>query len=118
MFTVIEELAQRVADRSPPSKFTSTASAFAMLRTLSVSALISSREYIMGSVSLSKRRAYEELSSDAVSSQCSTSGRGVRLRGARHAKNVRRSRTSVSRAGVLGDAARRGRRDRDNRWHP
>ncbi len=60
MFTVMEELAQRVADRSPPSKFTSTASAFAMLRTLSVSALISSREYIMVPVSLSKRRAHEE----------------------------------------------------------
>src|SRR5450759_247911 len=47
MFTVIEELAQRVADRSPPSKFTSTVSALAMFRTLSVSALISSCEYII-----------------------------------------------------------------------
>src|SRR5262245_19687891 len=44
--TVIEEFAQRVADRSPPSNDTSTASAFVMLSTLSVSALISSREYI------------------------------------------------------------------------
>ena len=60
MFTVIDELAQRVADRSPPSKFTSTASAFAMLRTLSVSALISSREYIMVRSSLSKRHGDEE----------------------------------------------------------
>src|SRR5215470_13813766 len=49
------ELAQRVPARSPPSNETSTASAFvpddavrdeAMSRTLSVSALISSREYI------------------------------------------------------------------------
>src|SRR3954454_1414778 len=47
MFTVIDELAHRVADRSPPSKLSSTPSALAMLSTLSVSALISSREYIM-----------------------------------------------------------------------
>src|SRR6185369_15279694 len=118
MFTVIEELAQRVADRSPPSKFTSTASAFAMLRTLSVSALISSREYIMDSASLSKRRAYEELRSDAVLTQCSTPRRRIHLRGARHAENVRRARTSLSRAGVRGDDDGRGRRDTDNRWHP
>src|SRR4026208_218846 len=40
------ELAQRVPERSPPLKSTSTASALAMFRTLSVRALISSREYI------------------------------------------------------------------------
>src|SRR5690242_21368946 len=40
------ELAQRVPERSPPLNSTSTASALAMFRTLSVSALISSREYI------------------------------------------------------------------------
>src|SRR4051812_24115205 len=40
------ELAQRVPDRSPPWKSTSTASAFAILRTLSVKVLISSREYM------------------------------------------------------------------------
>src|SRR3954469_5175841 len=56
MFTVMDELAQRVADRSPPSKFTSTASALVMLRTLSVSALISSREYIMVCQSIKEAR--------------------------------------------------------------
>ena len=39
MLAVMYELAQRVADRSPPVKSTSTASAFAMLMTLSVMAL-------------------------------------------------------------------------------
>ena len=48
MFAVMLELANRVADRSPPLKSTSTASAFAMLITLSVIALTSSREYIGG----------------------------------------------------------------------
>src|SRR5829696_3623491 len=46
MFAVIVEFANRVADRSPPLKSTSTASALAMLMTLSVIALTSSREYI------------------------------------------------------------------------
>src|SRR5687767_401453 len=46
MFAVMFEFAKRVAERSPPLKSTSTASAFAMLRILSVSALTSSREYI------------------------------------------------------------------------
>ena len=40
------ELAQRVPERSPPVKSTSTASALAMFRTLSVRALTSSREYM------------------------------------------------------------------------
>src|SRR3954463_12125389 len=40
------ELAQRVPARSPPLKSTSTASAFAMFRTLSVRAFTSSREYM------------------------------------------------------------------------
>ena len=44
---VMVELAQRVADRSPPVKSTSTASALAMLMILSVMALTSSREYIL-----------------------------------------------------------------------
>jgi hypothetical protein len=38
------ELANRVADRSPPEKRTSTASAFAMFSTLSVICLTWSRE--------------------------------------------------------------------------
>src|SRR5471030_2893165 len=45
--TVMLEFAKRVPARSPPSKLTSTASALTMFSTLSVSALISSREYIM-----------------------------------------------------------------------
>src|SRR5881628_3155925 len=61
MFTVIDELAQRVADRSPPSKLTSTASAFVMLSTLSVSALISSREYIMVGQVYQRARAMKTL---------------------------------------------------------
>src|SRR5262249_55417678 len=56
--TVIVEFAHRVADRSPPSKLTSIASAFAMFSTLSVSALISSREYIMESVKFTKAAPY------------------------------------------------------------
>src|SRR3954467_4938796 len=40
------ELAQRVPARSPPLKSTSTPSPFAMLRTLSVRAFTSSREYM------------------------------------------------------------------------
>ena len=47
-FVVIDELAQRVPDRSPPVRFTSTASALAMLMTLSTMALASSRVYIEG----------------------------------------------------------------------
>ena len=43
---MIVEFAHRVPERSPPVKSTSTASAFAMFRTLSVSVFISSREYI------------------------------------------------------------------------
>ena len=43
---MIDELAQRVPDRSPPVKFTSTASALAMLMILSMMALTSSRVYI------------------------------------------------------------------------
>src|SRR6476661_1314134 len=43
---VIEELAQRVPDRSPPVRFTSTASALAMFKTLSTIALASSRVYM------------------------------------------------------------------------
>ena len=43
---VIDELAQRVPDRSPPVRSTSTASALAMLKILSVMVLTSSREYI------------------------------------------------------------------------
>ena len=46
MFAVMFEFANRVAERSPPLKSTSTASALAMFNTLSVRALISSREYI------------------------------------------------------------------------
>ena len=46
MLDVIVELAKRVADRSPPEKSTSAASAPAMFRTLSVMALTSSREYM------------------------------------------------------------------------
>ena len=48
MFAVMLEFANRVAERSPPLNSTSTASAFAMLITLSVIALTSSREYIGG----------------------------------------------------------------------
>src|SRR4249919_2558730 len=115
MFTVIDELAQRVAERSPPSKLTSTASAFVMLSTLSVSVLISSREYIMGPASLSKRRAYEE--SDALSSQCPAHRRGVRVPCARHAEAVRLSRSPVSCARARRhDDGRRG-NHRDNWWH-
>ena len=44
MLAVMFELANRVADRSPPLNSTSTASAFAMFITLSVMALTSSRE--------------------------------------------------------------------------
>src|SRR3954471_4549494 len=51
-FVLIVEFAQRVPDRSPPENSTSTASAFARLRTLSVSAFNSSREYI-GALTLS-----------------------------------------------------------------
>jgi hypothetical protein len=46
MFAVMFELANLVADRSPPLNSTSTASAVAMFKTLSVIALISSREYM------------------------------------------------------------------------
>src|SRR5262245_28494504 len=46
MLAVIVELANRVAERSPPLKSTSTASALAMSMTLSVMAFTSSREYI------------------------------------------------------------------------
>src|SRR4051812_32927538 len=46
MLAVMLELAKRVADRSPPLKSTSAASALAMFNTLSVRALTSSREYI------------------------------------------------------------------------
>src|SRR4051812_13130735 len=46
MLAVIVELAKRVAERSPPEKSTSTASAFAMSINLSVIAFTSSREYI------------------------------------------------------------------------
>src|SRR5687768_9176879 len=46
ILAVMFEFANRVAERSPPLKFTSTASAFAMSMTLSESALTSSREYI------------------------------------------------------------------------
>ena len=46
MLAVIVELAKRVADRSPPEKSTSTPSALAMLMSLSLIALTSSREYI------------------------------------------------------------------------
>ena len=48
MLAVMFELAKRVAERSPPVKSTSTASALAMFITLSVMALTSSREYIGG----------------------------------------------------------------------
>ena len=48
------ELAHRVPERSPPVRSTSTASALAMLKTLSVMALTSSREYI-GSGSAAQR---------------------------------------------------------------
>src|SRR5262249_3012416 len=54
----MEELAHRVADRSPPSNDTSTASAFVMFNTLSVSALISSREYIIDFVKFTKVAPY------------------------------------------------------------
>src|SRR5262249_13303803 len=56
--TVIVEFAQRVADRSPPSKLTSTASAFTMFSTLSVSALTSSRAYIIEPVKFTKAAPY------------------------------------------------------------
>src|SRR5688572_24480865 len=46
MLAVMFELANRVADRSPPLNSTSTSSAFAMSITLSVIAFTSSREYI------------------------------------------------------------------------
>ena len=46
MLAVTLELAKRVAERSPPVKSTSAASALAMFNTLSVRALTSSREYI------------------------------------------------------------------------
>ena len=46
MFAVIVELANRVAERSPPLNSTSTASALAMFMILSAIALTSSREYI------------------------------------------------------------------------
>src|SRR4029453_2877473 len=46
MLAVMFEFANRIADRSPPLNSTSTASPFAMFNTLSVRALISSREYI------------------------------------------------------------------------
>ena len=45
---MIDELAHRVPDRSPPVRFTSTASALAMLKTLSTIALASSRVYMRG----------------------------------------------------------------------
>src|SRR5919109_4579403 len=48
MLAVMLEFAYRVADRSPPVKSTSMASAFAMSITLSVMAFTSSREYIGG----------------------------------------------------------------------
>src|SRR5471030_3007732 len=121
MFTVIEELAHRVADRSPPSKFTSTASALVMFRTLSVSALISSREYIMVPPVYQRGRAYEELrpvASDALPSQCSTSGRRIPLHRARHAEAVRRPRPSVPRSRVRRHVDVRGRSAGDMWWHP
>ena len=46
--TVIAELAQRVPERSLPVTLTSTASALAMLMTLSTIALTSSRVYMRG----------------------------------------------------------------------
>src|SRR5687768_633368 len=45
---VIDEFAQRVPDRSPPVRFTSTASAFAMLMILSTMALTWSLVYMPG----------------------------------------------------------------------
>ena len=45
---VMDELAHRVPDRSPPVNWTSTASAFAMSITLSVMALTCSRVYMRG----------------------------------------------------------------------
>ena len=45
--TVMDEFAHRVPDRSPPERFTSTASALAMLMILSVRALASSRVYMV-----------------------------------------------------------------------
>jgi putative oxidoreductase len=54
----MDELAHLVAERSPPSKVTSTASAFAMFSTLSVSDLISSREYIIDGVKFTKVAPY------------------------------------------------------------
>src|SRR5260221_3778640 len=115
MFTVMEELAQRVADRSPPSKLTSTASAWAMFRTLSVSALISSREYIMVASVYQRGRGYEE--PHAVSAQRPASGCRVRVPRARHAETVRGAGPSVPRAGLCAHADRRGGGDRDNWWH-
>src|SRR3954452_2224055 len=116
MFTVIDELAHRVADRSPPSKLTSTPSAFVMLRTLSVSALISSREYIMVS-SVYQRGPYEEfrsLACNASRPQRSAPRRRVHLRGARNPEAVRCARPSVSRAGAGGDDDQRRGSDRDD----
>ena len=45
---VIDELAQRVPERSPPESVSSTASALAMLMTFSTMALTSSRVYMGG----------------------------------------------------------------------
>ena len=46
-FVVIEEFAHRVPDRSPPVRFTSTASAVVMFRTLSTISFACSRVYMV-----------------------------------------------------------------------
>src|SRR5829696_8163386 len=91
------ELAHRVPERSPPLKTTSTASPLAIFRTLSVSALTSSREY-MG-------RDYIRL---RPSLRWRTSARQVRvrpsLRWRASARQVRlRARNRLTAWGLLGE---------------
>src|SRR5262245_42331868 len=72
--TVIDELAQRVPERSPPLTVTSTASALAMLITLSVMALTCSREYMRASV---ERRVYGVKSDSGDEYRCGLSQAGA-----------------------------------------
>src|SRR5436190_5053258 len=109
MFTVMDELAHRVADRSPPSKLTSTASAFAMFSTLSVSALISSREYIMVGQVYQRAGSHEDIGTDALPPEHAADRRRRPLFRAWDTETLRRAGQPISRARVRDDADVRGR---------
>ena len=71
------EFANRVAERSPPVKSTSARVAFeAMLRTLSVMALTSSREYIVNALPLDGPERPDEMQK-TIGPKRDCQGRGV-----------------------------------------